>query len=254
MNIEEQLKQYRENQDIIPDEQHIKETIIKSMETYCSIEHKRKLTHTDFLWIELHLIRKRWWLLQMLLLWIAATLLPYLLDNRYVIRMLGMIGILFIVLVIPELWKNKSYDCMQIEATCLYSLRQIYAARIFLFGIVDLFMISLFCITLRGNVNLALSEIVIQFLFPMVMTACICFGTLCSSSRVNEGTSIILCLLWSGIWWVIINNETIYSLITFPIWCALFGTAVAFLTGAIYKTIFDCNQYWEVNWSGTTIN
>ena len=100
--------------------------------------------------------------------------------------MLGMIGVLFIVLMIPEFWKNKSCDCMQIEATCLYSLRQIYAARIFLFGIVDLFMISLFCITLRGSVNLALSEIVIQFLFPAVVTACICFGTLCSNSRVNE--------------------------------------------------------------------
>ena len=59
--------------------------------------------------------------------------------------------------------KQILLTCMQIEATCLYSLRQIYAARIFLFGIVDLFMISLFCITLRGSVNLALSEIVIQF-------------------------------------------------------------------------------------------
>ena len=193
-------------------------------------------------------------LLQMLLLWTAATLLPDLLDNRYVIRMLGMIGVLFIVLMIPEFWKNKSCDCMQIEATCLYSLRQIYAARIFLFGIVDLFMISLFCITLRGSVNLALSEIVIQFLFPAVVTACICFGTLCSNSRVNEGTSIILCLLWSGIWWFIINNETIYVLITLPVWYALFGTAVVFLIGAIYKTIFDCNKFWEVDLSGTTIS
>lgn len=143
---------------------------------------------------------------------------------------------------------------MQIEATCLYSLRQIYAARIFLFGIVDLFMISLFCITLRGSVNLALSEIVIQFLFPAVVTACICFGALCSNSRVNEGTSIILCLLWSGIWWFIINNETIYVLITLPVWYALFGTAVVFLIGAIYKTIFDCNKFWEVDLSGTTIS
>ena len=32
MNIEEQLKRYRENQNIIPDEQHIKETVRKSIE------------------------------------------------------------------------------------------------------------------------------------------------------------------------------------------------------------------------------
>ena len=75
-----------------------------------------------------------------------------------------------------------------------------------------------------------------------------------SNSRVNEGTSIILCLLWSGIWWFIINNETIYVLITLPVWYALFGTAVVFLIGAIYKTIFDCNKFWEVDLSGTTIS
>ena len=89
MNIEEQLKRYRENQNIIPDEQHIKETVRKSIESYCSVEQEKQLTYWEFLWTELHLIRKRWWLLQMLLLWTAATLLPYLLDNRYVIRMLG---------------------------------------------------------------------------------------------------------------------------------------------------------------------
>lgn len=74
MNIEEQLKRYRENQNIIPDEQHIKETVRKSIESYCSVEQEKQLTYWEFLWTELHLIRKRWWLLQMLLLWTAATL------------------------------------------------------------------------------------------------------------------------------------------------------------------------------------
>ena len=51
-----------------------------------------------------------------------------------------------------------------------------------------------------------------------------------------------------------VNNETIYVLITLPVWYALFGTAVVFLIGAIYKTIFDCNKFWEVDLSGTTIS
>lgn len=253
MTIAEQLKRYQENRNIVPDERHIRETVQKSMEAYCSAEQGKKLTHREFLWMEFHLIRKRWWLLQMLLLGMTAVLLPYLTDNRYVIRVLGMIGILFMVLVIPEFWKNKSCDCMQIEATCLYTLRQIYAARIFLFGMVDWLMISLFCVALRGSVHLALSEIVIQFLFPTVVTACICFATLCSNSRVSEGTSILLCLLWSGIWCTMLIRETVYSLIAPPIWYILFGTAIVFLVGAIYKTIVDCNKYWEVHFSGTAI-
>ena len=45
MNIEEQLKRYRENQNIIPDEQHIKKKPVrKSIESYCSVE-QEKLTN-----------------------------------------------------------------------------------------------------------------------------------------------------------------------------------------------------------------
>ena len=245
MNIEEQLKKYKETQKIIPNEQHLKETVRKSMEAYCSAEQEKQLTHWEFLWTELRLIRKRWWLLQTLLLCITAMLLPYALNNLYLVRMLGLIGVLFIVLIIPEFWKNKTCDCMQVEAACLYSLRQIYAARMFLFGIVDVFLISLFCVWIKKSINFVLPEILIHFLFPAVVAACICFGTLCSKRPVSEGTSIIFCLLWCAIWWTVISNEKIYSFITFPIWCILFGTAIVFLAGAIYKTIYDCNKYWE---------
>lgn len=48
MNIEEQLKRYRENQNIIPDEQHIKETVRKSIESYCSVEQEKQLTYWEF--------------------------------------------------------------------------------------------------------------------------------------------------------------------------------------------------------------
>ena len=47
MNIEEQLKRYRENQNIIPDEQHIKETVRKSIESYCSVEQEKQLTYWE---------------------------------------------------------------------------------------------------------------------------------------------------------------------------------------------------------------
>mgnify|MGYP006990195710 CR=1 FL=1 len=48
-------------------------------------------------------------------------------------RILGVVASLFIILIIPELWKNQTYQSMEIEATSYYSLRQIYAARMSLF-------------------------------------------------------------------------------------------------------------------------
>lgn len=50
----------------------------------------------------------------------------------------------FIVMIIPEFWRNKESNSCQIEVTCLFSLRQIYSARIFLIGIVDIVMLTIF--------------------------------------------------------------------------------------------------------------
>ena len=156
------------------------------------------------------------------------------------------------VLIIPEFWKNKSCNCMQIEGTCLYSLRQLYTARMIWFSMVDMFILTCFCMTIRGKLGLATVELFVQFLFPLLVAACICFGTLCSTIPANEGTAILFCLLWNAVWCFIILNETVYKAITFPIWCGLFVFFTAFLAGAVYKTVHDCNKYWEVDLGGIT--
>ncbi|MDM8211473.1 RNA polymerase sigma factor [Mediterraneibacter glycyrrhizinilyticus] len=45
---------------------------------------------------------------------------------------------LFAILIIPELWKNRANCCMEIEGSTYYALRQIYSARILLFGLADI--------------------------------------------------------------------------------------------------------------------
>lgn len=73
-----------------------------------------------------------WWLLQS-----AGTAYE-------VQRAMGTLAPLFVVLVLPELWKNRSSGALEIECTAYYSLRQIYAARMVLFGLVDLALLTLF--------------------------------------------------------------------------------------------------------------
>ena len=190
--------------------------------------------------------------MQTLMLGLVFIILPNMQNKTSMIRILGVIGVLFVVLIIPEFWKNKSCNCMQIEGTSFYSLRQIYTARMIWFGVIDMFILTCFCMTIRGKLGLATVELFVQFLFPMLVAACICFGTLCSNIPANEGTAILFCLLWNVVWCFIILNEAVYEAITFPIWCALFVFFIAFLAGAVYKTIHDCNKYWEVDFSGIT--
>ena len=55
-------------------------------------------------------------------------------EAVYIQRSMGVIASLFVILIIPELWKNRTFQCMEIEASSYYSLRQVYAARMLLFG------------------------------------------------------------------------------------------------------------------------
>lgn len=142
---------------------------------------------------------------------------------------------------------------MEIEASSYYSLRQIYAARMLLFGIVDTLLITVFCQVAAWGLGFKFTELLIQFLFPMSVTACICFTTLCSKHSLNEAAAIVLCIIWSTAWLLIVLNEKVYSIITLPIWMILLGLAIFYLSFAVYKTINSCDKYWEVTFDGIEI-
>lgn len=246
MDLERKLMEYKDSIKIIPNEQKITETVRKSIEAYCLTEQERILTCWEFLWAQLRLIRKRWWLLQTLLLILLWAALPSVQVEQLEQRMLGVVASLFIILIIPELWKNQTYQSMEIEATSYYSLRQIYAARMLLFGIVDIVLITIFCMSTAFTMDILFSQLFMQFIFPMTVTAAICFGILCSKYPFSETTAIMMCIVWSAIWLVVILNERIYTAITIPLWLIFIGMVFAFLVYAIYRTLHCCNHYWEV--------
>lgn len=246
MNLEEKLKDYKEDMKVIPNEQNIKETIRKSIDVYCLAEQERLLTYWEFLWVQLRLIRKRWWFFQLLLL-SALWVLPALQGWHPTQRYMGVEATLFIILIIPEFWKSQTYQSMEIETVSYYSLRQIYSARMLLFGIVDIVLITLFCWLSFATLNVTLSQILVQFIFPMVVTAGICFGMLCSKHLFSETVAVMMCIGWSGIWLFIVSNEKIYAAITYPLWLAFLGIALLFAAFTIYRTIICCEDYWEGN-------
>lgn len=243
MDLERKLKAYKDSIKIIPNEQEIAETVRRSIEAYRFAEQERILTYWEFLWAQFRLIRKRWWLFQILLLILLWAVLPSVQVEQ---RILGVVASLFIILIIPELWKNQTYQSMEIEATSYYSLRQIYAARMFLFGIVDIVLITIFCMSAAFTQNISFSQLFVQFIFPMTVTAAICFGILCSKFQFSETTAVTMCIAWSAIWLVVILNEKIFTAITFPLWLVFIGIAFSFLVYAIYRTLHCCNLYWEV--------
>lgn len=254
MNLEERMKKYKEETQVKPCENEILDTIRKSKERFYEREQERMLTYWEFLWTQFHLIQKRWWLLQILLLMLVGFTLPSMQEDFFIQRGMGVAGVLFVILIIPELWKNQSAHCMEIEAASYYSLRQIYSARILLFALVDTVLLTAFCIVLHGSMQFAVIDLMAQFLFPMAVTACICFGLLCNKHAVSKTVSMVLCITWSTVWWFITINEKLYTMVTLPVWIILLGIAFIFLAGAVYKILKDCNECWEVSFNGIENN
>lgn len=247
MDLEEKLKIYKDTLSVKPQEKKIQETIRTAQNAFFMAEQEKVLSYHEFLWTQLKVIQKRWWILQLLILsalWIALTSIH---DEIYTQKSMGVAASLFVILIIPELWKNRSCACMEIEAASYYSLKQVYAARMLLFGITDIFLITAFLGTASTGLHFELSELVVQFLFPLCVTACICFGILCSKYSFSETVAIILCILWSAVWLFIVLNESVYTMITIPIWLSLLGLAVLFLAFTICRILRSCNKYLEVS-------
>lgn len=98
------------------------------------------------------------------------------------------------------------------------------------------FFITLFLGAASAGLHYELSELVVQFLFPLCVTACICFGILCDKRSFSETVAIVLCVIWSALWLFIVLNENIYVMVTVPIWLMLFGLAMIFLV--LLYTVF----------------
>ena len=106
------------------DAEHLQKVIQSSKEAFYVNEQNDILTGPEFLYQQAGYIRKRWWVLQGILLMSIWALLKYaVMGNYYVQRCMGIAAPVFVLLLLPELWKNRTYNAMEVEGTSYFSLR-----------------------------------------------------------------------------------------------------------------------------------
>lgn len=241
------LKIYFEEKLHMPcNEMRIQKTIQKSMEAYYTSETEKPLSKAEFLYQQSRYIRKRWWFVQGLLLFVLWLFLQYTESRFYIQRSIGIAAPLFVVLIMPEIWKNKNANALEIECTAYYSLRQIYAARMILFTFVDFVLLSLLFIGVSYTGKLTIGELIIQFFIPFNVTCCICFSTLYSKRAGSEVFALLLCIVWIAVWVQIVLNETVYYAVSAPAWSMLLVISFLYLGYSIRRGQKKCLEMWEV--------
>ncbi len=200
------------------DEEKLQKTIAISKRAFLEGEQERPVSRLEFLLEQSRYVKKTWWLLQGALLAAVCLLLADMEADYAIRRCLGLAGPLLAVLVLPELWKNRSADATEVECTTLYTLRSIYAARLTLFAGVDLLLLSVFFAGASVLTRVTVWEMLIQFLLPFNVTSVICLAMLYSRKIQSETISMVLCLLWAAVWLLVMEQNEIYNAISAPLW------------------------------------
>ena len=206
--------------DVPVNEEKVMETIAVSKSAFLSGEAEHMVSPGEFLFLQSSLIQKRWWFLQGLLLAFVCLFLCHMKTAYLIRRALGLAGPLFVILILPELWKNRNFEAMEVECTTYYTIRSIYSARLTLFAIVDLILLSAFFAGASVFTKITVWEMLIQFVLPFNVTCCICFRTLYAKRIRSEALAMLLCILWTGVWAMLIMNNAVYSVISVPMWIA----------------------------------
>lgn len=203
----------------------------------------------EFLYQQSKYIKKGWWLAQAALLAVLWLALKNIGSGYYLQKCVGLGAPLFVVLVMPELWKNRSCGAMELECSTYYSLRQVYAARLICFALVDLALLSGFFAAVYavagGVAKIPLFELIVQFFVPFNVACCICFGCFYSRRRLSAAVVSLLCMVWAALWMQIVLVGDLYEKIAVPVWAGLLALSAVYLAYSIARGQRKCECLWE---------
>lgn len=146
MNLDEQIKKYKEKKEVQPREEKIQETIETSKERFLLAEAEKTLSYRSFLYTQFQLIKKRWWLFQILVLVALWVVFPLADDALYAYRSMGVAAALFIILIIPELWKTGRINVWKLNLQLIIPLdrfiqQECYYLELWMFPLLPCFVV-----------------------------------------------------------------------------------------------------------------
>ena len=170
-------------------------------------------------------------------------------SSIYTRRCMGILAPSFVILILPELWKNRSNGAMEVEGATFFSIKNIYAARMLLFGMVDVCLLSCvfdnqhFCCYM-----IAFMDILIQFISPMNVTLlAYVFDYFAVKEMIMYLPHYFPVLIWIAVWTLVVLKDSIYEHISTSIWCGMMILSVLYLCYSIWR-VWKCSErYYESN-------
>lgn len=239
-NIKRKIESYNDlvSENFIS-QKHLQETIDISKGIVSNFE-ANSISYMEFIYQQSFFIKKRWWILQALVLFIIWIMIKDIGEEFYTQRMLGLGSPIFAIFILPEMWRNITNSSIEIESASYYSLSKIYSARIVLFALVDIILITIFFIL----TDLPIEIFIINFLIPFNICCCISFKAL-SKTKNKKEYAVVGLVFWTAIWTMISSNNYIYNTIIIPIWVILLCLSFGYLLYSIKEVTINSMLLWE---------
>lgn len=241
-------KRIKDYKDLIQ-KKYVRDAAVQKVIDHCGDlmieEDNSRISYFEFLYEQSRFIKKRWWGLQALVLLLLWILLKDSDNAGDMGRMMGILATVFAVLIIPEIWKNQRYLAMEIEGAAYYSLRQICAARILLFAVADMVMVTVFFAVSFYTIQISAYRMITDFLVPFNVSGCICFRLLYSRRGEMEYVALLISGVWMGIWTAIVMHDEIYQSVVEPVWLSLLLLSFGYFVFCVNKSQRNCENGWE---------
>ena len=243
---QKRIKEYKE----LIQKEYVRDAAVRRAVERCgdlmaAKEDNTRISYFEFLYGQSRFIKKRWWGLQGLVLLLLWLLLKDSDSAGDMGRIMGILATVFVDMVIPEIWKNQKYSAMEIEGAAFYSLRQICAARILMFAVVDMMMVTVFFAVSVYTVQISAYRMIVDFLIPFNVSGCICFGMLYNRREEMEYVALLMSGIWMVIWTAVVMRDEIYQSIAKPVWAGLLLLSLGYFICCIKKSQNSCENGWE---------
>jgi len=132
-NYKQQIKEYKEEIEKKYVRIEAENRTVKACQNILSESILSKQSHRtsyfEFLYEQTKFIKKRWWILQgciLMCLWIWLS--NYTSDIKDMMRIMGISATIFVVLIVPEIWKNRRNGA--IEGVLLHTASDLYSKNV----------------------------------------------------------------------------------------------------------------------------
>lgn len=243
---EKKLRSYGKAYGLKADPDRRVETVYKALQSLRECHTEQSISYFEFLFQQAAYVEKRWWAFQgavlimlWLFLWKAA-------ENQMQIRLISIFIPLFVILMIPELWKNIRCRSVEVENTSYFTLRQVYSARLLLFAGADLILLSLFMGMSVYSGIFSVKDAILQMGIPFTVTCGICFTVLCSKLAGGEYFAVGMCLFFTGIWTWLTVQEKLYEQLSEKTLALILTGAVVYLGWTVCRVLSSSRTISEV--------